>query len=77
MELIETNHAHRPFPRLGRAARRLFRSGSRRNPARRNWASDRRDYRQLLSFEDRMLRDIGITRDMVKHEMRKPFIWMG
>lgn len=40
-------------------------------------AKNQRDYRTLLSVDDRILKDIGITRDMVRHEMRKPFFWFG
>jgi uncharacterized protein YjiS (DUF1127 family) len=35
----------------------------------------RRDYRQLLTLDERMLRDIGITRDMVRYEMHRSYRW--
>lgn len=76
MELIDTYRPRRPFPRAGRTARRVLQRGADRASARKGWMSDRRDYRQLLSLDDRLLRDIGITRDMVHHEMQKPFHWL-
>jgi uncharacterized protein YjiS (DUF1127 family) len=38
-------------------------------------SKNRRDYRQLLSLDDRMLKDIGITRDSVRHEMHRTHRW--
>jgi uncharacterized protein YjiS (DUF1127 family) len=39
-------------------------------------SDDRKQYRDLLGLDDRILRDLGITRDMVRHEMQKPFHWL-
>jgi uncharacterized protein YjiS (DUF1127 family) len=58
----------RPFGGRGDALMRVLRARARH-------AADRKDYRELLSFDDRILNDIGITRDMVHHEMVKPFRW--
>ena len=49
----------------------------RRLRARERYSKARKDYRDLLRFDDRILKDIGITRDMVHHEMQKPFRWLG
>lgn len=38
--------------------------------------TDRRHHRQLPGLDDRILRDIGITRDMVHHELHKPVHWL-
>lgn len=37
------------------------------------WPARRRQRAQLLAMEPRELRDIGLTRDDVLHECRKPF----
>jgi len=37
------------------------------------WPERRRQRAQLLAMEQRELRDIGLTRDDVLHECRKPF----
>lgn len=55
---------------LGSAMSRILR-------ARERHSNDRRDYRELLRLDDRILKDIGITRDMVHHKMQKPFHWLG
>lgn len=44
--------------------------------ARQRHTESRKHYRELLRLDDRILRDIGITRDMVQHEMQKPFHWL-
>lgn len=52
----------------GRVLGRAIRAHERRS-------KNRRDYRQLLSLDDRMLKDIGITRDSVRHEMHRTHRW--
>ena len=39
----------------------------------REWRQRSRDRNQLASFDDRMLRDIGLTRGDVFREINKPF----
>jgi uncharacterized protein YjiS (DUF1127 family) len=39
----------------------------------REWRRRSRDRNQLASFDDRMLRDIGLTRTDACHEINKPF----
>ncbi len=40
------------------------------------WRERETQRRQLRMLNDRMLRDIGLTRSDVDHEIRKPF-WQG
>jgi len=39
----------------------------------RHWAARRRQRRALSELDDRLLRDIGLTRDAATREGRKPF----
>jgi uncharacterized protein YjiS (DUF1127 family) len=41
-----------------------------------DWQSRRVSRRQLISLDDRMLKDIGISRSEAEHEYSKPF-WRG
>lgn len=69
---MQATHADRrrsPRAKWGRAIGRAIRAHQRHS-------SKRREYRGLLRLDDRILRDIGVTRDMVHHEMQKPFHWL-
>ena len=37
------------------------------------WFARLRDRRQLAELDDRMLRDLGLTRSDIRHEADKPF----
>ncbi len=69
MQMIQTDHRRRSRETWGSAFGRLLR-------ARERHLEHRRDYRDLMRLDDRILKDIGITRDMVRHEMQKPFHWL-
>ena len=38
-----------------------------------SWFARLRDRRQLAELDDRMLRDLGLTRSDIRHEADKPF----
>ena len=38
-----------------------------------NWLQRDRDRRSLQTLDDRLLRDIGVSRSDVEHEVAKPF----
>ncbi|MEQ9039599.1 MAG: DUF1127 domain-containing protein [Silicimonas sp.] len=70
MQPTQALRSRRYFATWGSAAGRVLRDQARR-------ASDRREYRQLMSLDDRILKDIGITRDAVHHEILRTYRWMG
>ncbi len=67
-EIRQQDHRRQSYP----LARRL--AGLRSQL--RSWRERRRSRAALASFNDRMLRDIGITRADADYEMNKPF-WRG
>lgn len=60
----------------GRALPRRFASASKRLvPGWRLWLGKRRSRRRLADLDDRMLRDIGVSRAEAMREIRKSFPW--
>jgi uncharacterized protein YjiS (DUF1127 family) len=41
----------------------------------RSWSRRRRERQELAELSDLQLRDVGLSRHMIKHEVEKPF-WM-
>jgi len=58
---------------LGRVMRLVIRGESQLAVAIRNWRHRRQSRATLADMDDRMLRDIGVTREQVQKEARKPF----
>lgn len=70
-----TEIAFRPIA-AGRALpRRLASACKRLVPGLRLWLSKRRSRRRLADLDDRMLRDIGVSRAEAMREVRKSFPW--
>lgn len=70
-----TETAFRPAA-AGRASPRCFASAWRLLVAGfRLWLGKRRSRRRLAELDDRMLRDIGLTRPDAMREVRKSFPW--
>jgi uncharacterized protein YjiS (DUF1127 family) len=42
----------------------------------RGWVKRMRERRELAGLSDEQLRDVGLNRHMIKHEVEKPF-WMA
>jgi len=68
MQPTHSNRRQRPRGPWGHAVSRVLRARARR-------ANDQRGYRELLSLDDRILKDIGITRDMVRHQIHRTNRW--
>jgi uncharacterized protein YjiS (DUF1127 family) len=60
--LVDTRHAIMSAPRLGSLLA--------------TWATRTRSRRHLAALDDRMLADVGLTRNSVIAEVRKPF-WVA
>lgn len=58
---------------LGRVVRLVIRGELRLASAIRSWRHRRQSRATLADMDDRMLRDIGVTREQVQEEARKPF----
>lgn len=69
MQQTHTDLGHRPRGTWGSAISRILRARARRT-------NNRRGYHELMALDDRILRDIGITRDMLRHEMLKSSRWL-
>ena len=59
--------------RRGGARRWLKASLSRISATLHEWLRRRRDRAELATLDERMLRDIGVSRTEVLHELNKPF----
>ena len=61
------------LPRLLALLKLLAQAGGRAGRVVREWRRRSRDRAKLAMLDDRMLRDIGVTRADIWHECNKPF----